>query len=94
MGTGICNVDRISHYSQLTVDVLSWPAVANATHYELWIDYLGGAQLPRNAFIHRTDLTTNQWSLPALLPRGMYRVWVRALRSEQIRSMVESGAHH
>lgn len=67
---------------QLTVDVLSWPAVASATHYELWIDYLGGAQLPRNAFIHRTDLTTNQWSLPASMPRGTYRVWVRALRSE------------
>jgi len=61
---------------------LSWNAATGATRYEIWIDYLGGASQAGSKIVHETALTRTSYSLPARLPAGGYRVWVRAIRHE------------
>ena len=67
---------------QTAARTLSWNAATGANRYEIWIDYLGGASQAGAQIVHETALTRTSYSLPARLPAGGYRVWVRAIRFE------------
>ena len=61
---------------------LTWGHAVAAQKYEIWIDYLGGASAPGAQIVHETSLLKNSYTLSASLPAGLYRAWVRAIRSE------------
>jgi ELWxxDGT repeat protein len=65
-------------YSGQTV---SWNPVNQATHFELWINFLGTPQQQKKIVYNRNYLTNN-YQLPSTLPRGRYQVWLRAVRAE------------
>ncbi|MCA9061144.1 MAG: hypothetical protein KDA85_21675, partial [Planctomycetaceae bacterium] len=62
---------------------ITWPVVAGATQYEIWVDFLLGLQLiARSRYIHPSEVFANSWTIPIGSPAGEYRIWVRALRLE------------
>ncbi|MCA9063305.1 MAG: hypothetical protein KDA96_09610 [Planctomycetaceae bacterium] len=61
---------------------LSWNPVTAATHYELWVDYLGGTASARQRILHDAFMTATSLTVPGNLPQGQYRAWVRAIRAE------------
>ncbi|MCA9047025.1 MAG: hypothetical protein KDA69_22030, partial [Planctomycetaceae bacterium] len=61
---------------------ITWTPVRGATHYELWVDYLGGESPAVPQLIHEAFVTENRWTLSPTSPKGTYRVWVRAIRAE------------
>lgn len=69
-------------YPVLPSRQLTWTALNDATHYDLWVDYLGGSQAAQNEIVRLTDLTTLTHTLSETLPAGNYRCWVRAVRVE------------
>ncbi len=67
---------------QTAARTLSWNAATGANRYEIWIDYLGGTSHAGAQIVHETALMRTSYSLPARLPAGGYRAWVRAIRFE------------
>jgi ELWxxDGT repeat protein len=61
---------------------LTWTAIPGAVRYDLWVDYLGTAQPAQNQIIRDSTLTTNTYVMPAALPAGNFRAWVRAIHVE------------
>ena len=61
---------------------LSWAAIPGATRYDLWVDYLCSSQPAENQIVRVTTLTETTYVLPAALPSGNYRAWVRGFRTE------------
>ncbi|MBL8817320.1 MAG: hypothetical protein JNL58_14940, partial [Planctomyces sp.] len=61
---------------------LQWQPIADATHYEIWIDYTGGQGPAKNRIILQTVYSPTSYKLPSHLPPGRYSAWVRAIRSE------------
>lgn len=63
-------------YMNSASPVLEWNAVPTAVRYDIWVDNVrqGISQL-----IRKTDITTNSFAIPNVLPMGLYRVWVRAI---------------
>ena len=59
---------------------LSWNPLNGATHYELWLNYLG-TPTQRQIVYERVYLQTS-YILPSTLPKGRYQAWLRAIRSE------------
>ncbi len=57
---------------------ISWTAIPDAAHYDLWLDSVTGGQ---SQLVRRTDLTTTSFSMTAPLASGKYRVWVRGINS-------------
>ncbi len=56
---------------------ISWIGVAGADHYDLWItDEFG-----RNV-VRELNVSSTAYSLNAILPRAMYRIWVRAVYTD------------
>ncbi|MCA9061773.1 MAG: right-handed parallel beta-helix repeat-containing protein, partial [Planctomycetaceae bacterium] len=53
----------------------TWRAVDGTTRYELWVDRIG----VQTRIIYETSLTSLDFTPPAALPAGNYRVWVRAI---------------
>lgn len=66
----------------------SWTSVDAATHYELWVNHLGGA----NRVIHRTDVAGLSFTSTSQLEPGQYRVWIRALSSTGLKSLWSTAA--
>lgn len=64
-------------YSGKTV---SWNPVNQATHYELWINFLGTP--PQQKIVYDQSYSGNNYQLPSTLPRGRYQIWLRAIRAE------------
>jgi len=51
-----------------------WSAVPDATKYELWVDNITNVRV-----LYKTYLTDTTYTSPTVLPKGSYRVWVRAV---------------
>jgi hypothetical protein len=66
----------------VTRSLISWSAIYGSTHYELWIEYLGGENAPRTRIVHEPLHVGRSYQFPDTLPRGRYVVWVRAIRAE------------
>ena len=59
---------------------LSWNSVNQATHYELWVNYLG---IPvQQKIVYQPLYVGTSWTLPSTLPKGRYQTWLRAVRAE------------
>jgi len=58
---------------------LTWSAVPNIDHYELWIRGLSQTQ---NPYIHETNITDTQFTPAADLPIGAYYAWVRGIYAD------------
>ena len=51
-----------------------------ATHYELWVNYLG---IPvQQKIVYQPLYVGTSWTLPSTLPKGRYQTWLRAVRAE------------
>lgn len=61
---------------------LSWSRVPDATRYEIWVDYLGGAASAGTRVIHETRWRRTEFTLPARSVTGTYRIWIRAILDE------------
>lgn len=55
--------------------LFSWKTVMNAQSYQLWVNRLG----IQEKFIYRSDISSSGFTPTADLPKGSYRVWVRAV---------------
>ena len=60
--------------------VLSWNSIKGATHYELWVNYLGTPVKPK--IVYQPNVLQTSYTLASSLPKGRYQAWVRAVRSE------------
>ncbi len=60
---------------------ISWSSVADATHYEFWVNYVG-PNAPITKAVYIPALAQTQYTLSSTLPKGRYQVWVRAIRAE------------
>ncbi len=60
--------------------VLKWNSINAATHYELWVNYLGTPAKQR--IIYQTKILQTSYTLASSLPKGRYQAWVRAARAE------------
>ena len=58
---------------------LSWNAVDDADHYELWVRGLGQGQDP---YIHETQLSGTQFTPTADMPIGAYYGWIRGVYAD------------
>lgn len=67
---------------KVTGTTVSWNAVPSATHYELWINYEGGEKPKLARIVYQEKYLQTSYTLSAPLPKGAYRVWVRAVRAE------------
>ncbi len=60
---------------------ISWSSIADATHYEFWVNYVG-PNAPITKAVYIPALAQTQYTLSSTLPKGRYQVWVRAIRAE------------
>ncbi|MCA9086786.1 MAG: hypothetical protein KDA81_22165, partial [Planctomycetaceae bacterium] len=61
---------------------ISWGAVDGATRYELWVNHVGVT----NKVIYQPSLTTTSYTPTSNLAAGNFRIWVRAINGDGIRS--------
>jgi murein DD-endopeptidase MepM/ murein hydrolase activator NlpD len=54
---------------------LSWSAVANVNHYEVWVNFVTGQV---SQIVHSL-VTENSLTVPGFAEMGVYRIWVRAI---------------
>ena len=59
---------------------LTWVPQAAATHYDIWVNYVSGSQPPQAQIYRNQSATGNSVVLPANLPAGQYRAWIRSFR--------------
>lgn len=60
--------------------VLRWQPIAGATHYEVWLNYLGNK--PVRKIVYLPYYVNTSYSLNKSLPSGRYQFWIRAIRAE------------
>jgi predicted phage tail protein len=60
--------------------VLNWNSINGASHYKLWVNYLGTPVKAK--IVYQPNTLQTSYTLPGTLPKGQYRAWVRAVRSE------------
>ena len=59
---------------------VTWNAVNQATHFELWLNRIGTA--PKAKVVHTPVYVGTSFVPPASLPKGRYQIWLRAIRAE------------
>ncbi len=72
---GRANVLTPSGTGNSSTPEFTWQAVEGAQRYELWVTNLSSM----NTVIHRTDLTSPNYTHSTALSSGNYRIWVRAV---------------
>lgn len=60
--------------------VLKWNSINAATHYELWVNYLGTPV--KQKIVYQPNMLRTSYTLASTLPKGRYQAWVRAVRAE------------
>ncbi len=60
--------------------VLTWNSINAATHYELWVNYLGTPV--KQKIVYQPNTLQTSYTLASTLPKGRYQAWVRAARAE------------
>ncbi|MEJ7594582.1 MAG: hypothetical protein WKF77_23855 [Planctomycetaceae bacterium] len=60
--------------------ILHWNSINGATHYELWVNYLGTPVKPK--IVYQPNTLQTSYTLPSTLSKGHYQAWVRAVRAE------------
>ncbi len=60
---------------------LFWGALPGATHYDVWLNLVSGEQSPQSQIYRNPAVTDTSLLLPAILPAGGYRLWIRAVRA-------------
>jgi subtilisin-like proprotein convertase family protein len=60
---------------------ISWNALAGAIRYDVWISNLSSGV---DQIVRKIDVPTNSFVPPENLGIGQYRVWVRAINSEEV----------
>jgi ELWxxDGT repeat protein len=64
-----------------TTSGFTWAPINAATHYELWLNYLG-PNTPVQKIVYDSFWTTTNIAFPTTLPKGTYQLWLRAIRGE------------
>lgn len=59
---------------------VSWSPVNQATHFELWINFLGTP--PQQKIVYDHNYVAHSYQLASTMPRGRYQIWLRAIRAE------------
>jgi ELWxxDGT repeat protein len=62
---------------------LFWGAISDATHYDVWMNLVSGDQAPQSQIYRNTAVQGTSLLLPATLPAGSYRLWIRAVRAAE-----------
>lgn len=62
---------------------LFWGAISDATHYDVWMNLVSGDQGPQSQIYRNTAVQGTSLLLPATLPAGSYRLWIRAVRAAE-----------